>query len=381
MGILFDEFERTLEDSRKTGMSVYEYTNLSNRPEAERVRTFVETCLEKYPDPQRSELVGRLKSANPIAYKGAEFELLLHELLIRAGHEVELPPIGSAIEKQPDFLVRTASGEAFWLEATIAGLNLKKVGDGRRTDDLFDAIDGVDSEDFDLWVEVEGVPTQQVSAKAVKQKVEQWLAGLSYEAILAGDGGEHLLLREADCEIEVIPLPRKQQDRGKDTGGAIAARTEGGWSSTKEHVRTAFERKRKRYGDLEEPFVVAINALSLGAGYDDFEDALFGGKAAQLILTPDGKKKAYSTRLPDGMFGTLDKPGNAQVSGVLAARNLGFWEIGQRDLNLILNPWASVALGDTPLECKMTSVGDGRFVREEGKPVYELLDLYNGWPE
>ena len=117
---LFDDVERDYEGPISAGETHFAYLNRSARPEVGRIRQFLNDCLDRFPVEHRAGLTARLKS-NDRVHESALFELVVHELLLRAGHTVLAvePPLEHT-PKSPDFLVQSPTDEQFYLECVVA---------------------------------------------------------------------------------------------------------------------------------------------------------------------------------------------------------------------------------------------------------------------
>src|SRR5687768_12553312 len=80
---VFDAGPHDLGGPLPYGMAQFAYLSRSARPEAVRVRAFVESLFRRFPAEHRGNLRSRLRSADDITHQSASFELVLHELMIR----------------------------------------------------------------------------------------------------------------------------------------------------------------------------------------------------------------------------------------------------------------------------------------------------------
>lgn len=382
MGFLFDDIDRDLGGGKDDATSDFEYLNRSNRREAAKVRALIESFLLNYPKSARSELVARLRSPDSATYNGAEFELILHELLVRSADRVELPPAGPRQEKRPDFLVTWKTGEKCFVEATVAsGISKAAAGANRRLEAIYEALDAVDSPDFFLSVETTGIPERPISFNALRQTAQTWVANLSYDAVMEGNEPEPFIFEEHGCLVELTVFPRGNT-RGKQQGGALGIRSaEPMWVQPRVPILSAFKRKCSKYGQMNVPYIVAINALSPYAGSDDVVDALFGSRAVQLTTRTDGSRDAREVRLEDGAWRGHHGPRNRRVSAVLAVRGLGFWSLATRRMELFINPWPEQSLDSWPLDIDVFRPVDGRLAKGDGRTIGELLNISGHWPE
>jgi hypothetical protein len=377
---VFDDMERT--DIEPSGhlISRADYLNASARPEAAQVRNQVDAMLGRYPEAHRIEIVRRIRSRDDRLHRSALFELTLHELLIRQGFTI------IAIEPQlpggraPDFLVEAPDATRLYLEATLAmGEIGADPGADRRMREVLQAIDDVDSPDFFLSLHPRGRPDQPVAVAKLRRQIQAWVNGLDHEAVVA-DFAAHrplpsIALERHGLRIIIEALPKNTRSRaGRAIGGRMLA---GGQVNPHLAIKVSVEGKGGHYGDLDLPLVVAVNALDEFANVDSAIDALFGTDA--VVVDANGGMR--NVRNPDGAWRGPGGPVYTRVSAVLSTERLSAWDLTQRSIRLILNPWAARPLADIPLRIAVHRVADGRLTVEPGETLAALLGLPAGWPE
>jgi hypothetical protein len=376
---IFDDIERV--DIEPAGHLVggFEYLNASGREEAARVREVLEGMIARYPEGNRGEIIRRIRSRDERLHRSAVFELILHDLLLRRDFQIlEIEP-EVANGRAPDFLVEAPDGSRFYLEATIAwGEAAADAGADRRMRDALQAIDDVASPDFFLSLHTRGMPERQIATGRLRRAVQAFIDGLDYDAVVeAVENNRPAPVYQADLEglhILVEPIPKNLRGRG---GRAIGGRMlPGGWVRPHEAIAAAIRGKAGRYGELELPYVVAVNALETFANDESVVDALFGTEA--VVVRRDGHKWV---RNPDGVWHGHGGPTYTRVSAVLSTERLSAWDIGQRSLTLIRNPWAARALPELPLGIEVKRVENETLVTAAGATLGDLFNLPEGWPE
>lgn len=385
---VFDDGPRDIAGGADHLVSQFEYLNRSDRDEAERVRDLVEDLFSRYPADAQGTLRTRLRSVDDNQHMGAVFELVLHELLLRAGCQIlAVEPSLEGTERSPDFFAQTETGARFYLEATLAtGRSRTQEGADRRLSEALQAIDSVQSPDFFLDVHITGTPAAPVSGRRLRRRLEGWLQTLDYEQVTAQGNDEakarpQFTYEQHGVRFRVAVIPRHQTRGTTERGRAIAGRMLAPLSvQPQEPIRTAVLGKAGRYGDLDAPYIVAVNALSTYAREDDAVDALFGTKVVSIRQTAEGFEDRIG-RDTDGVWYGPRGPINTRVSGVLSTERLGPWSLGQRRARLFVNPWARRPLVASPLAIDVREVRDERLHRTAGSSIAELLELPEGWPE
>lgn len=385
---VFDGHPRDIAGGADHLVSQFEYLNRSDRDEAERVRNLVEDLFSRYPADAQDTLRTRLRSVDDNQHMGAVFELVLYELLLRAGCQIlAVEPALEGTERSPDFFAQTETGARFYLEATLAtGRSRTQEGADRRLSEALQAIDSVQSPDFFLDAHIAGTPAAPVSGRHLKRRLEDWLQTLDYEQITAQGNDEATARPEFTYEqhgvrFRIAVIPRHQTRGTTERGRAIAGRTLAPLSvQPQEPIRTAVLGKAGRYGDLDAPYIVAVNALSTYAREDDAVDALFGTKIVSVRQTAEGFEDRIG-RDTDGVWYGARGPVNTRISAVLSTERLGPWSLGQRRARLFVNPWARRPLAALPLAIDVREVREKRLHRTAGSSIAELLELPEGWPE
>ncbi|WP_150696765.1 hypothetical protein [Pandoraea terrae] len=161
--------ERTRLDGKREDESDFDYLNISNRPEAAEVRQFFESFLERYPGEHRAELLQRLRESD-IQFASATFELFLYTCFLQTGWTVEVhPEVPNGKGKRPDFRVHTDTGDAFYVEATLAReLSDQELAAERRKNEVLRAIDDIRSPNFLLEIDVHGSPRSNVPRRNLR---------------------------------------------------------------------------------------------------------------------------------------------------------------------------------------------------------------------
>lgn len=181
---IFDAIDRSDFDPKPADEGQFSYLNRSARVEAERVRQKVDEWFAAYPEKNRSDLVSRFRSTIDAQHHSAFFELFLYHLLLARGCKViEIEPKLAHTDKSPDFLVETAGGKRFYLEAVQAsGLSNQELAAQARLNTALRAIDDIPSPKHFLDLKVTGSPTQPLSTKKIRTALKSWTAGLPADA-------------------------------------------------------------------------------------------------------------------------------------------------------------------------------------------------------
>lgn len=383
---IFDDAERTLLGGASHLISAFDYLNTSARPEAAQVRAKLEGYLASYPEAHRNNLRSRIRSLQDRQHHAATFEILLHAVLIAAGCVIEeIEPPVPASNHRPDFLVRSAAGHRFYLEAIVPScVSVAEAGAERRMDEALHAIDQVDSPNFYLSLFTDGLPTQPVALAALRQAVQAWVNALDYDTVKAAWDAKGALpsFEQAHhgARIRIEPVPR-MKTRGALGERAIGARM-GGVQLVEDYIsiRNAVIKKANRYGALDLPYVVAVNAMGQFSDEDHADFALFGTEAVVFNRNVHGELNHRFQRNPDGVWYGPHGPRKTGVSAVLSVERLTGWSLSQRRARFFLNPWAARPL-TVPCALDIRRVENDRLIKQKSQSVREILGIAENWPE
>jgi hypothetical protein len=218
-----------------------------------------------------------------------------------------------------------------------------------------------------------------VAVSKVRRRVQAFVNELDYKALRAAfEDGQTLPtcpLELDGLEVLIEVIPKNVRGSGGHAVGVQVFPTR----AINPHlaIKTAIEGKAGRYGELDLPYVVAVNAFDQFARPESVVDALFGTEG--VAATEDGRLRQF--RNPDGVWRGAGGPVYRRVSAVLSTERLGLWDLGQRSMRLIANPWAARPLPEISLGIEVRKVLDDRLVLIPGVALGEILGLPTGWPE
>jgi hypothetical protein len=379
LSLVFDDIARDLAGPMAADETQFGYLNRSNRDEAEKVRELIEAWLEAYPAEHRKSLVGRLRSQTDEEHVSAVFELLLHALLLWTGHTiVAIEPELGHTPNRPDFLVAAPDGAQFYLEAvTVTGKSKAEVGQERLLSTAVRAIERAAAPNHFLDLHKQGKPNSPISGKKLRRLLAAWIGGLP-EGEAAKDVAP-FVYAEHGVTFTVRAFPRLKPAEPGDNPIGISS-GEAVWIAPGRDVRGSLEHKASRYGDLDLPFVVAVNVLGHNAE-DHLADALFGSPIAVARPLSDGQVEWVMDRERDGVWRGPRGARKTGLSAVLAFSRLDAWNFAGRPVRLWRNPWGSRPLADLPLGVPQFNPIEGNMVEVEGESLQAILGLPHGWPE
>jgi hypothetical protein len=373
---VFDNIERTRTDVPHQDERQFAYLNASARAKAASVRALIEEWITHYPEEHRPALIMRLRSNIDDEHRSAFFELFVHELLMMNGHKIlEIEPTLPHTTKKPDFLVEAAGGFQFCLECVMAtGKSKEEVGATNRLNQALKVIDTFPCETHFLDITPRGLPTTPVPLNKLKAMLGVWVGKLK----LGQQSTVPFRYVHNGLTIRISAFPKSKPKAGR----SIAVRHFPVRTTTfDETLRDAVEKKAKKYGKLEMPYLIAANTFPFVQTETDIMDSLLGTSFIRVAMMKDGTSKQEEVREPNGVWRGPDGSRNQVVSAVLAMKDISPWNFATKIARLVRNPWATKPLPLLPLGVYETNPIEGIWKKTEGKSMGEIFNLPDGWPE
>lgn len=151
-------------------------------------------------------------------------------------------------------------------------------------------------------------------------------------------------------------------------------------------LRDAILDKATRYGDVKDPYVVAVNAVSQDLDDIAIGEALFGKETFIFPIRGDGMlhdeadDQPRLRRLPDGAWTSSSGPRNTRVSAVLIVSHLMPWTIATAQPRLYHNPRARRPYTGELTRLPQAVPHAGRMEKRDGVSAANLFGLSQGWP-
>ena len=338
---------------------------------SKRVRLTLEGWLDDYPKCDRAELEARLGSDE---FLEAYFELVLYTLLRRHGAKVSIhSPEASTTPRRPDFLASFPDGRKLIVEAVTAkGVTVDEVKRANECAELYNVINQIES---DYLIKIRRIPSQVPTPREVRAFLKRELGKLGERASsIDWESGIWLPPTKEFVDDRAVTefrfRPRSDAEKGTPMAiGVYPGQSLGGGSAP--DIQKAVEGKAAAYGDLNHPYVVAVNTLSnwdqfYGHGPDRHKNA-----TAALIGSP-------SVGVGGALLRSNSTPKNRGVSAVIIGTVL--FDLGLSRLTLYANPWARRPIGTIPWGLDRASLEESDDEQSVGQTVGEVLSLPEGWP-
>lgn len=292
----FDQIERTDTKPKRRTETCFSYWNRSACPRPSASRALIERWFSHVPSAQQMDL--RTRFRNSVALDASPFhELLLHELLYRESCTLLPHPNVSGKQTRPDYLVTQPNGNQFLLEARSSSNLTSGPENSPLLHRVRDLLQTCNLDGFSLGID-----------KLIAGKND--LAWHKFE--------KHLKTSIVKTESEPVALPTFRTSDGwrihltaipwsKDKGSSSTIHYEA-WSgsavSLSSTLLRALKKKGGRYGELDMPYVIAVNSCDAMCTDHHCKEALFGSSTHS------------------GFWGTASNPLYRRVSAVLLTVNI-----------------------------------------------------------
>lgn len=386
---LFNKMNRDFTGPRLYSESIFDYLNRSARLESKRIRKLLEQWFEGLSSEVQDELRARIRSKDDRQHLGAFYELYLHELLSKSGFSIEFHPTLNNKITHPDFRVLKDGKPLLYLEATLAALSDKDMSAKAREEQVYDAINRMKSPNFFIKVKIHGAPATNPPGAKIRSFLEDKLSNLDPNMVTKQlEQGDSEALpswnwKHNGWQVNFYPIPKKPEARGKPGVRPIGLQMKvAGWHTSHIGIRDSIRDKATKYGELDLPYIVAINATDeFGVDESDICNALFGEEQITTIFLGNNLIDQESNRKPNGAWYGSGGPRNQRVSAALIADNLSSWSIAKVTPIIWHNPWANRPLtSDTLLLPQLFPGENNQLVKRKGKNGWELLGLDPNWP-
>ena len=362
---LFDEIKRTDTGPSRHSETHYTYLNRSARPEAERIRSLLADWFSRYPKKQNDFLL-RFKDKE---HDSTFFELYLHEILFQQSFKCEVHPNLSTVKKHPEFLVYHKGKPCFYLEATVAYSSHSAV-----YDKFLSELEKIQS-DFYFRVHGEG----RLATSPPLRDFKKWLKSINSDGL---QEQKHTIKHDkAEITITLVPKAKAQSDRMLNVYPSWF-----GLCETIDLIRKAIHKKATAYGELDLPFLLAINVIDkvfwIPIRPEEVQDAMFGQR---VVIFRKGSPETTHTRNYKSakLLSPQGNPQNTRVSGIIIVGCLNPWNFNGIIPELWHNPWAEYPFPSElwQLPQQIPNKSEGVYEKKDGKTISDLLSLPPNWPQ
>lgn len=375
---LCDDKARNRLDNENLPESSFQCLNDYDWPGATCIRNSCESWFKKLPiDIEvREDIRARFRAKDNQNHEGALFELFLHELFTRLGCSLEVHP--EVADGQPDFLV-SHGDRHFYLEATVTGQTSGPFTPNRNEQDVVDKLSKLTSAHFNIGVHMEGTLLSTLRRKRVIHPFKQLLNAHDPDEVrrLIDEGGLSAApSRRLECgnwSLEGWLRPISHENRGGDQTRRISIEPRATFTNSLTPVRKALKGKASKYGRLDAPLIVAVNA----------RDMFYNGRSNDMGVLFGDEQLLYSAgcvdqtpqfgRKPNGVW-SCDRDSGIDV--ILMFQRIDIWNLPRASACLYINPWnTDVTFPDVLFRLPHGKVRDGEMKWVEGEDVAQLVGV------
>jgi hypothetical protein len=363
-GVLFPEPEHDSPAHLVTAMVEWLQTSLD--PHAARARAVINAWYAAWGDDPG--LRGALLSREDGQHVGALFELYLWALFVDHGYNVEPHPTVPGTTRRPDFLV-TKGSTSFYVEATTVGIAPATRAEQRRLNRVLDGFRAASHPAFMVAVSTHTTGPGSPRVRPLVEKVLGWLDTLDPDLVRQTPirNRPSMLWEEAGWKLEFDTIPVSEPADDGILGMWHPAL--GTFLTDDVDLKACLERKSKRYGDLDAPYVIAVLERTQFGGDEHRVDALYGSPAVTISLESD---ETHGFRRGNGFWRSTTAYKNRHVSAVLLCSSLRAWMRPLPLPSLWLHPTADHPFEPSWLPLQTWRVVDGLPNVEDGPTEWPM---------
>lgn len=242
-----------------------------------------------------------------------------------------------------------------------------------------DSLNYLNSPDFFIHLDVSGAPRSPVPATKIRNWLERELSILNPELI-----NRFVELRRLDLlprwrfehdglRLTCYPTPKPPELRGTPGVRTLATKSFGGIIDSEGPIRDAVAAKAKRYGILDLPLVVAVNATDHFISERDVLGALCGSVSGW--VEPEILNDSR------GVWGSNKRPAWTRLSAVLVTRKLRPDKMVAIPAWLYHNPRPKRPYVGELTRLPQIIPRNNRLITHNGESLESILGLPSGFPE
>lgn len=333
----FPQIERT-SSARKRGESAFTFLTRLDSPQADLLRSRIESWLQSAPDTFKQRSLEGLTSEDDRKHDAAIFELFLHQFLLDSGLPIlEYEPIVAG--SRPDFIIEWPDKRRVAIEATtIERTPRKEAGDEDFRNQIWQALQELPRSSRLFHLSFEGAFHSQPRTKMVAQSIQRQIDSYPSKA--------QYTCAERGALIIVTEVAQRENGRTGQAFG-IASIGRSGFIYPQGRLRDKIRRKYPQIRKFQGPTIIAISCPAIEFGLDVLTAALFGDD--EFSFNADFSTTLEATRAANGILIHHGSPELTNLSGLLAFDQnytLGFSEIAPIFFE---NPWAKRKLDGSAL--------------------------------
>lgn len=328
MKSLFDTFDRTYLGPSSHNENHFNFYNRSGKEDVSALRELLNKWYLNYPENERNELKKRFKKT----FSSAFFELFIHELFKCQGFEIIVHPELLNSTKRPDFLIKKNNLEVYVEAKEARDKTKEEEALENKINHFYDSLNTIKSPKFFLCInELIIKSTKQPQTKNIIKFIESQLDLINPDDVtkrFKESGFEEKSNISYDTEevkvvFSLIPKSPMAQDHDDlRPNGMYPMQTF--WGGSEESIKDSFIKKAKKYGKLDKPYIIVINAIGIkGDVAYDIENAIWGSFVLAWSTDPSNQNNRLQ-RKNNGLFYNEKGPQFKNVSGVFVTKVMRF---------------------------------------------------------
>lgn len=372
---LFNEKERVSPYQGKFSSSPYHVLDESGDHIETKVREFLNTLFESYPEEYQEELASRLRSE---IFTSAFFELYIWGLMNAC--KIPTTPIYENKIALPDFL----ANKKFYIEATISQDQFhKNSGEERIKNELLDFLEkSISSKCYFLQINLLETSKKHPRFSVIRDAINRRLSQIHKEEQDIEHPSEdikNVLVEDNGWKI-LVHIRRIRNEESVNNHRAIGSVFRGfDLDPSRDKLRRTIRSKSNLYKNLQLPLILAINMLTLDCDEEDIMDALFGDLE---YLLPNNENGVYKTsRKNNGAWVRNSKYINRRISAIFIINHLNPWTVGTQNATIIHHPYPNFSIPISLLPFNQLIFKEGKIIKSEGEHPRDIFNLPKGWPE
>lgn len=378
---LFEQKNRTHIEPALHNENSYDYYDHSAREDVGAVRNVLNQWFEEYPPEEKNELKSRFKKT----FSSAFYELFIFSVFKNQGFEIVIHPEVPNSRKRPDFLLKKGNVE-FYLEAKEArDKTIKQEAEGKRKNQIYDTLNKIESPNFFLRIEELISKTEkQPSVRKIIPIIENDLRKICPDKVnedilnLGYDSSPRLSFENEDLKLIISLIPKDSENRNTNCRPIGAYHMGTHWGGAEESIKSSFSKKANRYGKLEKPYIICINAKSSKFGGEyDVSNAVWGSLGISWSTDPKNKDEKV-VRQRDGIFMGEKGPIFQNVSGVFITNVMEF-NIHVSNCWLIKHPFSKSELDFNIFQLAFQYAENGKIIFNKGETIAKILNINANW--
>ena len=370
--MLFDQIKRSQRNSDERVVSIFQYLNQYG---SSALLNAVESWFVHYPEEHRHDLRSRFRSDNNDNHDGALFELACHEILLCEGFVPEIHPEVPGSRKRPDFLIRESDKKCYF-EVTVTGTRDGPFELHPNEQGVIDHLNSLTPQDFCIGIEFEGELTTTLSRRKIVAPFEDLLQNHTRDEVVNITKGRRrnapsVTIRHGDWVAKGWLVPITDPEIGTRRSQIVMYPFKAARTNVVGRVKTAINDKRKRYGDLDAPLVIAVNVRDIFYNGFDNDMGILIGQQAISYSPSDPDIPSVITRRDNGIWSRQHK-----VDAVLICSCFDILNLRNLTARLYVNPRTdSSNLPNSLLRIPRTEWIDGQINCYEGDNITHLLGI------